>query len=235
MLFWIGLLVLLIGVTAALIAGDTSSIGGIGGDTIAGITAAVALLIIVGSGVLGSYSGRMTQALRDAVTWIAIALVLVIAYSFRDDLRPLYERVASELAPPGTAINVAGETGEERAVRVRKRANGHFVVQAEINGTSVSMLVDTGASSVVLSADDARAIGLDPSSMSYNVSVSTANGIAYAAPVRLPAVSVSGIRREGIQALIAQPGALNQSLLGMSFLRHLKSYGVSGDFLTLRG
>jgi aspartyl protease family protein len=96
------------------------------------------------------------------------------------------------------------------------------------------MLIDTGATTIVLRPADARQAGLDVERLSYSVPVQTANGMAYAAAVRLRQVTVGPIVIDGVDALVAKPGALKESLLGMNFLRRLKSYEFSGDYLTLR-
>jgi aspartyl protease family protein len=96
------------------------------------------------------------------------------------------------------------------------------------------MLVDTGASSVVLSYDDARAIGLDPKDLNYTVSVMTANGRAMAAPVRLDEISIGPIVRRNIRAMVAEEDRLNESLLGMTFLSTLGSLQMQTDELRLR-
>jgi aspartyl protease family protein len=147
-----------------------------------------------------------------------------------------------ELLPPGDAMTVdaggraaaGGKAGTEQAVRIRKRSDGHFVAKTEVNGVTVTMLVDTGASSVVLKPADARLAGVDVDRLTYSVPVQTANGTAYAAAVRLKRLSVGGITVDGIEALVAKPGTLGESLLGMTFLRRLRSYEFSGEFLTLR-
>ena len=100
---------------------------------------------------------------------------------------------------------------------------------------SLALLVDTGASTVVLKPADAARIGIDTSALSFTTPVSTANGTTYAAPVRLKSVSVGPLEVRDVEALVAQPGALNENLLGMSFLKRLRSYEFTGDFLTLRG
>jgi aspartyl protease family protein len=96
------------------------------------------------------------------------------------------------------------------------------------------MLVDTGATTVVLKPADAQAAGIDLRSLSFSVPVQTANGTTYAAPVRLRGVAVGAIVIPQVEALVAKPGTLKESLLGISFLRRLRSYEFSGDFLTLR-
>jgi len=72
----------------------------------------------------------------------------------------------------------------ERAVQIRKRSDGHFMVKTEANGISLSMLVDTGASTVVLKPADAQRLGIDVDKLRYAVPVQTANGTTYAASVR---------------------------------------------------
>jgi aspartyl protease family protein len=96
------------------------------------------------------------------------------------------------------------------------------------------MLVDTGASTVVLKQADARKLGIDTSRLRYTVPVQTANGIAYAAHVRLRTAAVGPISVQNIDALVAQPGVLKESLLGMTFLSRLRSYEFAGNFLTFR-
>ena len=105
----------------------------------------------------------------------------------------------------------------------------------EVNGKTISMIVDTGASSIVLRPQDAKKAGIDIDSLTYRVPVLTANGRTLAARVRLKRVAIGPLDRNKVEALVAQPGALTQSLLGMSFLSRLRSYEFSGDFLTLRG
>ena len=121
-----------------------------------------------------------------------------------------------------------------RAVRLRKRDGGQFMARAEVNGVSVDLMVDTGATDVVLKHADAERAGIDTSALTFSTPVNTGNGTAYAAPVRLRAITIGPIRLEGVEALVAKPGSVNESLLGMSFLRRLRSYELAGEFLTLR-
>ncbi len=102
-------------------------------------------------------------------------------------------------------------------------------------GVSLALLVDTGASTVVLKPADAARAGIDTATLSFTTPVSTANGTTYAAPVRLKSISVGPLEVRDVEALVAQPGTLSENLLGMSFLKRLRSYEFSGDFLTLRG
>ena len=96
------------------------------------------------------------------------------------------------------------------------------------------MIFDTGASSVVLTHAAAKAAGLPLEVLNYSVNVDTANGRTRAAPVTLATIAVGGIVEREVSALIAQPGQLRVSLLGMSFLNRLAGWEVRGDRLVLR-
>ena len=113
--------------------------------------------------------------------------------------------------------------------------SGDFDVRAQINGVPVAMVLDTGASSVVLSREDAKAAGLPIEVLSYTVPIETANGRTRAASVRLDRIAVGGLVERSVEALVAQPGQLKTSLLGMSFLNRLQSWEVRGDRLVLHG
>lgn len=183
----------------------------------------------------GAYHGRGRDALRHAVIWIGLALALIVAYSYREDLKSVAYRVAGEVLPPGHSLLVETTADGEQAVRLRRQQNGHFVARGTVNGTTVSMLVDTGASTVVLTPEAAGRAGIDIGTLAFTTPVSTANGTTFAAPVRLKSVSIGPLELRDIEALVAKPGALTENLLGMSFLKRLRSYEFSGDFLTLRG
>ncbi|MGE0767150.1 MAG: TIGR02281 family clan AA aspartic protease [Hyphomicrobiaceae bacterium] len=201
---------------------------------LAALAAVIAMLVIVLPAVFGGYKGRAGSAIRDLVSWTAMVLILVAGYSYRDELGRIAFRIAGELSPPGSTLGVEQRQAGERAVRIRRRGDGHFVARVSVNGASVSMLVDTGASTVVLRQSDARLFGVDTRHLRYSVPVQTANGLAYAAHARLREVSIGSISLHNVDALVAQPGVLKESLLGMSFLSRLRSYEFAGDFVTFR-
>ncbi|MCB1520545.1 MAG: TIGR02281 family clan AA aspartic protease [Hyphomicrobiaceae bacterium] len=218
-----------------LFSGDTSEAQALfGGYDIAAYVMAGLLAVYVVF-LLGGYGGRIGQAIRHLSIWAALMLAAIVAYAYRDEVSIVANRVAGEFLPPGTAVEVEPRNKGERAVRLRKRRDGHFVARASVNGAALALLVDTGASTVVLRPVDAARAGIDVDKLTYTVAVNTANGIAYAAPVRLRAISIGGIEITNVDALVAKPGGLGESLLGMSFLRRLRSFDFSGDFLTLRG
>lgn len=120
------------------------------------------------------------------------------------------------------------------SVLIRRNADGNFVTQGQLSGIDVTLLFDTGASSVMLKPTDAERSGIDIQHLSFTTPVETANGTVYAAPVRVRSISIGLLKVEDVEALVARPGSLNENLLGMSFLRRLTSYDMTGDFLTLR-
>jgi aspartyl protease family protein len=201
---------------------------------LAALAAMLALLVIVVPAVFGGYKGRVGGAVRDLLSWTALGLILVAGYSYRDELGRIAFRIAGEFSPPGASLGVEQRQAGERAVRIRRRGDGHFVARVSVDGASVSMLVDTGASTVVLRQSDAKLLGVDTRRLRYTVPVQTANGLAYAAHARLREVAIGSITLHNVDALVAQPGALKESLLGMSFLSRLRSYEFAGDFVTFR-
>ena len=230
---WVALFILALG-AMLLVSNDSGMIAGLDAATFGYVAFFVALLVYIGGGLMTRYAGGAGAMVRDAVTWLALGLGLVTLYAYRDELTPIAARVVGELLP-GTAMTVEQSAGGVTEVRLRKRLNGHFNAEVEVNGASISMIVDTGASSIVLTPEDAKKAGLDPDKLTYRIPVLTANGRTVAARVRLNKVAIGPLDRTEVEALVARPGALSQSLLGMSFLSRLRSYEFSGDFLTLRG
>ncbi len=235
------MLAVLLAVLAALVAlfwslnGDGSELTTILGDNIGYVLGLLALALLYLAFLSGDYHGRRRDAVRHAAMWMLIGLALVVGYTYREELRTVVNRVAGEVLPPGHTILMETTPTGEQAVRLRRQDNGHFVARGAANGVSLALLVDTGASTVVLKPADAARAGIDTNALSFTTPVSTANGTTYAAPVRLKSVSVGPLEVRDVEALVAQPGALSENLLGMSFLKRLRSYEFSGDFLTLRG
>jgi aspartyl protease family protein len=231
---WIALTLLVIAGLALLLRADAGSIAGFDPSDFAIAMASVALLIFLGSSIAGSYRGRTGQALRDLLTWAMVALLLVAGYSYREEILGLGHRVVGELLPPGSALRGDSQIEGERSVRIRRRPDGHFIARTQVNGVSLTMLIDTGASTVVLKPADARKLGIDVDQLRYTVPVQTANGTTYAAHVRLRNLTLGSISLDNVEALVAKPGSLKENLLGMSFLSRLRSYEFTTDMLTLR-
>jgi aspartyl protease family protein len=231
---WIALLLLVIAGLALLLRADAGTIAGFDASDFAVIVAGIALLIFIGSSLAGSYRGRAGQAARDLLTWVLLVVVLVGAYSYREHLLGFGHKVIGELLPPGTVLRGETQIEGERSVTIRRRTDGHFLVKTQTNGISLTMLVDTGASTVVLKPADAQRLGVDVERLRYTVPVQTANGTTFAASIQLRNLSIGRISLDNVDALVAKPGALKENLLGMSFLSRLRSYEFTSDYLTLR-
>jgi aspartyl protease family protein len=186
------------------------------------------VLLFIGALALAFFRDRLSQAIEAAAAWLVIALVLAVGYTYRFELRSVADRVLSELVPGRAATR-------GQSVEIARGNGGNFSVVAEINGARVALVLDTGASSVVLTQDAAKAAGLPIEVLSYSVNIDTANGRTRAAPVTLDQLAVGSIVERAVPALIAQPGQLRTSLLGMSFLNRLESWEVRGERLVLRG
>ena len=183
---------------------------------------AVAIVVVI-----GLFRGRFSQAIKSILIWLAIMLALAVGYTYRFELREVADRVMAEFVPGHAATR-------GRTVEIARGQGGNFAVTTQVNGARLSMILDTGASSVVLTHEAAKAAGLPLEVLSYSVTVDTANGRTRAAPVTLQTIGIGGIVERDVAALIAQPGQLRQSLLGMSFLNRLQGWEVRGDRLVLR-
>ena len=226
-----GLFLLIALVAAAILAfalpEGTTIAGKEGGALVANLAYGLVAVALAGS-LVHRYRGRLGAGLRDALIWICLAGALVAGYSFRDQIEPLAQRVMAELNP-GSVV-----TTEPGVAEIARRRDGHFAVDMLANGRKLTFMFDTGASSVVLRAEDSGRIGIDVSRLDFTQQISTANGMSRAAEISLDTLSVGTITQRRVRALVARPGALNESLLGMSFLEKLASYGVTGNRLVLR-
>ena len=214
---------------AALIAtNDQDAIANLLRHDIGSLVLKLALVIFFGGLVLVLFRERLSKALEATLFWAVVGLLLVVGYTYRFELRDVADRVVAELMPGHVA-------GRGRNVEVVRNHSGDFAVGAHINGASVAMVLDTGASSVVLTQDAAKAAGLPLEVLTYTVNVDTANGRTRAAAVTLDRLAVGGLTERAVPALVAQPGQLKNNLLGMSFLNRLQSWEVRGDRLRMRG
>ncbi|MEL7542629.1 MAG: TIGR02281 family clan AA aspartic protease [Pseudomonadota bacterium] len=136
---------------------------------------------------------------------------------------------------PGGPIGItrSGHRTGRIALVVMRGSDGIFTAAARLNRHPTKLAIDTGAARVLLTTEDARRSGVDLARAAYTVPVETSAGTLYAAPVTLARVDVGPLGASNIPALVAQPGKLAGSLLGMSFLKRLGAYTVSGDIITL--
>jgi aspartyl protease family protein len=211
---------------------DAGTILGMSTTDFSRLATLLAILVFVGVGVIVR-SMRASEVVQAILFWTMAIVVLVGLYGFRDELGIVGGRIVGALVP-GTPIagRLSGET-DPNSVVILRNGGGHFGVRAEVDNEPMSLLVDTGATFVTLTPDDAAEIGIDPSTLDFVVPIQTANGTIRAASIRLERIAIGRIERENIPALVAPRGALDESLLGLSFLDKLGGYSISGDRLVL--
>ena len=229
--FWIAIAILAGGLIVLVAAGSGDRILGLSTDDFGQLVYLAALGAMIGAGIL--FSGqRFGQTVRTLAAWLLVILALMAGYEYRYELQDVASRVSGGLIP-GSPLSVTD--GDGRAtVTLTKQMNGHFEANVTVNGSTVRAMVDTGATSTVLTEADAKHAGFDPAVLVYNVPVSTANGTAMAARVVADEVSIGGIVRKNMPLLVTPPGQLDQSLLGMNFIGTLSGFDARGDRLVFR-
>jgi len=228
--WWIIFGVMAAGLALLLFSGETGTTLGLASDDFGntlylGIFGAVIAAGILGSGI------RLGAVAKNLAIWAALALVLVGGYQYRYELQDVASRLTAGLVP-GSPISLTDSEGR-KSVLIEKQANGHFEVRGMVNGREVHFLVDTGATTTVLTSADAAAAGFDVSALSFDVPISTANGVTRAARATADEIRIGEVFRNRQPLLVASPGQLDQSLLGMSFLSALAGYDVRGDRMVL--
>ncbi len=158
---------------------------------------------------------------------LAVTATGVIAYRDPEQLARASDSVSDMLR--GRTVS------PDHAVQIPRRQGGEFALHAKINGVSAPMVIDTGATSVVLTWETAKAIGLPLDMLEYNVDVETAGGHTKAARLTLDRLAVGKLVERSVPALVVPRGQMKTNLLGMSFLDRLESWGVQADKLKLHG
>jgi aspartyl protease family protein len=226
-MMFIGIALLVAAGLAVAISADAGSLVGLTQDQTGHVVPLLLVLILVAG---GAFARRRpaSELIGALVLWIGIFAIAVTGYAYRAEIMSVANRVYGELTP-GQAL-VDSKTGQ---VSFRRGLSGHFEVVAAINGKAIPLIFDTGASAMVLTIADARKAGIDTVHLSFDTPVSTANGMGRAAVVTLDSIDVGGIRRHDIRAYVTEGGALDTSLLGMTFLETLSRYAVTRDSLEL--
>ena len=227
-LTWAFLIGVALSLAALIASNDQDAIANLLRHDIGSLVLKVALVVFAGGLVLVLFREKFTKALEATVFWAVVGLLLVVSYTYRFELRDVADRVIAEMMPGHVA-------GHGRNVQVVRGNSGDFAVAAHINGAKIPMVLDTGASSVVLTQEAAKAAGLPIEVLNYTVNVDTANGRTRAAAVTLDRLAVGGLTERSVPALVAQHGQLKTNLLGMTFLNRLASWEARGDTLRLHG
>ena len=164
---------------------------------------------------------RMGQMAQYAAIWFLIFVGGILVFGVWDDVRRIAMPSQTLLTEDGQAV-----------IEVPRGRDGHYYMTLDINGTPVEFVVDTGATDLVLTQDDARRAGLDPGSLDYVGRAFTANGEVATADVRLDAVTLGGVTDSGVRAVV-NGGEMRQSLLGMSYLQEFGRIEIANDRLRL--
>jgi len=212
---------------ALLISADAGAMVGLSQGQTATLIPLFVVAIVFAGGIF-TQRRKASELVGNLMLWLAIIGLAALTYAYRDELGGVASRVAGEFQP-GVAIVDA----EQGLATFRRGMGGHFEIAATVNGHTTPMIFDTGASAVVLTIADAEAAGISTKRLSFTIPVSTANGTGRAARVRLDRMEVGGIVREGIVAFVTEENALEQSLLGMTFLETLSRYSVTQNSLEL--
>jgi len=174
--------------------------------------------------ILGSYllyeSKNLSQTARAAGIWFMIFLAAVLAYGQKDYVQTL-------LYPSRSLVLDDGR------IELRRHLDGHFHAEVLVNGELIEFLVDTGATSIVLNKADAARIGFDVENLHFGSQASTANGMVRTSRVVLDSIVFGGLEDRRISAFVNE-GALEDSLLGMTYLEKFSEITIAGDRLILR-
>ena len=162
---------------------------------------------------------------------LVLALLLatagaVVAYGDPTRIARAKSTVSDLLRPRAASI---------RAVQISRAQGGEFALQAKINGVSTPMVIDTGATSVVLTYETAKAAGLPLEVLEYDVDLETASGHTKAARLTLDRLAIGKLVERSVPALVVPHGQMKTNLLGMTFLDRLESWEVRADRLMLHG
>lgn len=189
------------------------------GDSIAHL----AYLGLLGAAVVAWFISQnrqnLNKTLQQAMAWVFIFIGVIAAYGLWGDIR--------STVGPAPQMTVSGQT-----IEVPRSFDGHYYLPVLVNGEPITFLVDTGASQIVLSADDAERVGIDPDQLNYFGRAVTANGEVRTAPVRLDSLSLGPITDTDVTAWINE-GELHQSLLGMDYLHRFSNIQFADGRLIL--
>ena len=187
------------------------------GDTTARLPSLLLLLLSVSGALVSGLRQAPGRTVQQVLIWGFLFMGLIAVYGLWPDIRAsLYPREARF---------------EDGAIELAAARDGHYYAEAEVNGTAITFLIDTGASPVVLTRGDAARVGLDPDAPSFTGEATTANGTVATAPVRLQSLSLGPYTDEDLRAFV-NGGELDMSLLGMDYLGRF-DITFSGDRMRL--
>ena len=191
------------------------------GDSLANLGYLALLLLALGGAYLASHRQSVGKSLQMALVWGMIFMGCMAIYGLWGDISRDYGR------------NSLPITQQYGAIALPRASDGHYYVTAEVNGTKIKFLVDTGASDIVLSRVDAARIGFDLDKLAFLGSARTANGVVPIAYGRLKTIRLGNHVDQAVSVSI-NGGEMDKSLLGMSYLGRFGRIEMTQDQLILR-
>lgn len=165
------------------------------------------------------HRGQLAKSLQQLAAWGLIFVAVLAAIGLWDDIR-------HTVMPQQAVFAEAGR------VELPRAPDGHYYVTLDINAVPVRFVVDTGATGMVLTREDASRAGLHPEDLIFHGQAMTANGAVMTAPVRLDSVGLGPFEDRGVRAFV-NGGEMGQSLLGMSYLQRFDRLEISGGRMVL--
>ncbi|MBV7379172.1 retropepsin-like aspartic protease family protein [Maritimibacter dapengensis] len=179
-------------------------------------------LVLLGAAVIGSFfmmnRANLGKSLQQLAIWVLIFIGAIGAYGLWNDIQ-------RDVLPRQSVVS----TG---VVEVPRRPDGHFYLTLQVNGENVQFVVDTGATDVVLTKQDARKVGIEPDDLAFIGAAMTANGQVRTAPARVDEITLGDIAMRDVKVYVNE-GDMNRSLLGMSYLRRFERIEIADDMLIL--
>lgn len=180
-------------------------------------------MVLLGAAVVGWFiaenRGNLGATARMAMAWGMIFIGLIAGYGLWDDIR-------SDVMPRQAVIT------ENRIIEVPRSSDRHFNLTMRLNGEPIEFVVDTGATDMVLSLDDARRAGLNPDDLAFAGTARTANGTVSTAFTTVDEVAIGPVTFDNVRVAV-NGGDMRGSLLGMSFLDRFERVEISGNRLRL--
>ena len=178
----------------------------------------------------------------EIIGWLALAgLLLMIGRNFTDVRRVVFETATGLALKPSihpaaakTASGASEKAQSSDSVELRADRQGHFAANMEVNGRAMDGMVDTGASLVMLTYEDAERAGIFLRASDFTMQAQTANGLARIAPITLDRLAIGPILVRNVKAGVGERGLLNTNLIGMSFLQKLQTFEIRSGTLVLK-